>query len=67
MKTVAPLLVVLGTLVLSACATMPPEVASVSLSDVDVQKVNLVNDWARRNGVVVVWVNYPQRAGSTTQ
>jgi hypothetical protein len=30
--------------------------------DTDYQKVYLVEKWARRNGVDVIWVNYPTKA-----
>jgi hypothetical protein len=65
MKTLAPLLLIVG-MGLGGCATSPVQTVATAY-EVDYQKVNLVNDWARRNNVEVVWVNYPQRSIRSTQ
>lgn len=67
MKTMVPLLLVSGTLLIGGCATTPSQVASNAQYDIDYQKVYLVNNWARRNNVEVVWINYPQRVVRTAQ
>ena len=65
MKTLAPLLLTMG-MGLGGCATSPMQTVETA-NEVDYQKVNLVNDWARRNNVDVVWVNYPQKSTRSTQ
>ena len=67
MKTMLPLLLVSGTLMVGGCATAPTQLASSRQYDIDYQKVYLVNNWARRNNVEVVWVNYPQRVVTAAQ
>ncbi len=46
-------------ILLGGCASTPSQLAYYD--NVDYQKVELVNRWASRNNVQVVWVNYPQK------
>ena len=66
MKTLAPLVLIAGMALIGGCTTAPVQTVA-SAYEIDYQKVNLVNDWARRNNVDVVWVNYPQRSTRSTQ
>ncbi|MBL8521044.1 MAG: hypothetical protein JNK75_10265 [Betaproteobacteria bacterium] len=43
----------------SGCASMGPPPGTTDI--VDQQKVDLVNAWARRNSVQVLWLNMPLR------
>ena len=62
-KQVAKALGVLGAVVgmgaLSGCANLPGW--SVPQA-VDEQKIALVDSWAARNNVTVIWVNQPRRS-----
>ena len=59
MKKILSLLLAGAALALAGCASHSPYVAANS--EVDFQKVDLVNKWALRNNVEVHWVNYPVR------
>ena len=56
MKKLLP--VAAAVLLLAGCATVK-ESSSGYRDDTDYEKVYLVDKWARRNGVEVIWVNYP--------
>ena len=59
MKTL--LLVAAAVLLLAGCATIK-DTSSGYRDDTDYEKVYLVEKWARRSGVDVIWVNYPTKA-----
>jgi hypothetical protein len=58
MKKLLP--VAAAVLLLAGCATVR-NASSGYREDTDFEKVYLVERWARRNGVDVIWVNYPTR------
>jgi hypothetical protein len=64
MKRSASVAVMGLCLVLSACATTgtPPRFANGYESDVDMDKVVTVNQWAQTKGARVMWVNLPQKS-----
>jgi hypothetical protein len=66
MKTLTPLALIVAMALIGGCATSPVQTVATAY-EIDYQKVNLVNDWARRNNVEVVWVNYPQKSTRSTQ
>ena len=67
MKAMAPLLLAAGLSLAGGCATTNSAVAPGAQNGVDYQKVYLVEQWARRNNVAVVWINYPRKTASATQ
>jgi hypothetical protein len=58
MKKLLP--VAAAVLLLAGCATAG-ESSSGYRNDIDYEKIYLVGKWARRNGVEVIWVNYPTK------
>ncbi len=48
----------LATLTLTGCSTLP---GWTTQQAVDEQKIALVDAWAARNNVTVIWVNQPRR------
>ena len=61
------LLVAGGSLFLAGCASSPQRTDLVAQNDIDHQKIYLVEQWAKRNGASVFWVNYPQKPASPAQ
>ena len=59
MKKATTLVVAVLLALLGGCASMSKQAATYD--EIDYQKINLVNHWAARNNVQVVWVNYPRR------
>jgi hypothetical protein len=60
MRKVLILLAGVAVLLLSGCATAPPD--PTMRTEVDHQKVYLVEQWARRNNVTVIWMSTPTRS-----
>lgn len=58
MKKLLP--VAAAVLLLAGCTTVR-ESSSGYRDDIDYEKIYLVGKWARRNGVEVIWVNYPTK------
>ncbi len=65
MKKTLSLLLAGLVVALAGCAAAP-SLHTASNSEVDYQKVDLVNRWAVRNNVEVHWVNYPMRYNTST-
>lgn len=53
------------TVLSSGCASFTDR--STALDDVDTHKVALIDHIARSRGVLVQWINYPQRHSNTPQ
>jgi hypothetical protein len=58
MKKLLP--VAAAVLLLAGCATVRDS-SSGYRDNTDYKKVYLVEKWSRRNGVQVIWVNYPMK------
>ncbi len=56
MKICSLLVLVSAALAMQGCAMAP---AAETKPDFDTVKVELVNQYAQRNGIQVIWVNYP--------
>ena len=51
---------------LSGCSTQAIENAKFNSADIDLARVNAVNNVAQRFGVQVEWINYPQKPTGST-
>ncbi len=72
MKTIALLSLVAMFAVAPGCASVSDRYVGryagpYADADIDHQKIYLVEQWAKRSGATVVWVNYPQRKASVAQ
>lgn len=60
MRNALPILSLsLAALLFTGCASLSP--SADTRTDVDHEKVYLVEKWARRNGVSVIWITTPMR------
>ncbi len=59
------LTLIAATLALAGCSSM--STVSTNSDQIDWQKVQAVDNWARTTGATVVWLNYPQLKSEVTK